>query len=140
MPSVAEQIGRIRALSTYTAAIGHCDSDYASKLRYAIQCARVNNEKLRHQAKRMEGILEKDSPLLNQLKSYEIKFSFLIAMIEQDVLREDEKVLADSNRLFEIASDIINTYLYIVDKGISLIEEWHNNEIENRLSPSMTTA
>jgi hypothetical protein len=88
----------------------------------------------------MEGILEKDSPLLNQLKSYEIKFSFLIAMIEQDVLREDEKVLADSNRLFEIASDIINTYLYIVDKGISLIEEWHNNEIENRLSPSMTTA
>jgi len=130
MPSVAEQIGRIRALATYTAALGYCDIDYASKLRYVIQCTRVNNEKLRHQAKRMEGILEKDSPLLSQLKSYEIKLTFLLNMVEQDVLKEG-KINADSNRLFELATDIIDMYLNSVDEGIILIERWHNDEIEN---------
>ena len=130
MPAVAEQIGRIRALATYTAALGYCDTDYASKLRYVIQCTRVNNEKLRHQAKRMEGILEKDSPLLNQLKSYEIKLTFLLNMVEQDVLKEG-KLAADSNRLFELATDIIDMYLNSVDEGTALIEHWHHDEIEN---------
>jgi len=130
MPAVAEQIGRIRALATYTAALGYCDADYASKLRYVIQCTRVNNEKLRHQAKRMEGILEKDSPLLNQLKSYEIKLTFLLNMVEQDVLKEG-KLAADSNRLFELATDIIDMYLHSVDEGTALIERWHHDEIEN---------
>ncbi len=133
MPSVAEQIGRIRALATYTAALGFCDVDYASKLRYVIQCTRVNNEKLRHQAKRMEGILEKDSPLLSQLKSYEIKLTFLLNMIEQDILK-DGKINADSSRLYELATDIIDMYLNTVDEGTALIERWHNDEIENWLT------
>lgn len=135
MPSVAEQIGRIRALATYTAALGYCNADHASKLRYVIQCTKVNNEKLRHQSKRMEGILDKDSPLLSQLKSYEIKLTFLLNMVEQDVLKED-KVLADSNRLFEIATDIIDMYLHIVDEGVTLLEHWHQDEIENWLTPA----
>jgi len=134
MPSVAEQIGRIRALATYTAALGYCTADHASKLRYVIQCTKVNNEKLRHQAKRMESILDKDSPLLSQLKSYEIKLTFLLNMVEQDVLKDD-KVLADSNRLFEIATDIIDMYLHIVDEGVTLLEHWHQDEIENWLTP-----
>lgn len=130
MPSVAEQIGRIRALATYTAALGYCEADYASKLRYAIQCTRVNNEKLRNQTKRMEGFLEKDSPVFSQLKSYEIKLTFLLNMVEQDILAE-EKIDADSNRLFELATDIIDMYLNSVDEGTALIERWHKDEIEN---------
>lgn len=132
MPAVAEQIGRIRALATYVSALGVCDQDYASKLRYVIQCTKVNNEKLRHQAKRMETIIEKDTPLLNQLKSYEIKLTFLLDMVEQDVLKE-EKINADSNRIFSLASDIIDMYLHVVDEGVVLIEHWHNEEIENWL-------
>jgi len=130
MPAIAEQIGRIRALATYTAALGYCETDYASKLRYAIQCTRVNNEKLRNQTKRMEGFLEKDSAILNQLKSYEIKLTFLLNMVEQDILTEG-KINADSNRLFELATDIIDVYLHSVDEGTALIERWHNDEIEN---------
>jgi hypothetical protein len=130
MPAVTEQIGRIRALGTYTAALGHCDSDYSSRLRYAIQCARVNNEKLRHQAKRIEGLLEKDNLLLNQLKSYEIKFNFLLHLLEQDLLKEG-KITLDSNRLFELSTDIIDMYLTSIDAGTALIEQWHTDEIES---------
>ncbi len=136
MPAVAEQIGRIRALATYTSALGYCDADYGSKLRYVIQCTRVNNEKLRNQSKRMESILEKDSPLLSQLKSYEIKLTFLLNMVEQDVLKEGN-ITADSNRLFELATDIIDMYLNSVDEGTALIERWHNDEIENWLTATL---
>lgn len=137
MPSVAEQIGRIRALATYTAALGQCDPDYTSKLRYVIQCTKVNNEKLRHQAKRMETILDKSSPLLSSLKSYEIKLTFLLDMVEQDVLTESGITNADSNRLFDIATNIIDMYLTIVDEGIALLERWHQDEIENWLAPRL---
>ncbi len=134
MPAVAEQIGRIRALATYVAALGYCDTDYASKLRYVIQCTKVNNEKLRHQAKRMESILNKDSPLLSPLKSYEIKLTFLLNMIEQDILKDDGITTADSNRLYEITTNIIDMYLHIVDEGVLLLEHWHQDEIENWLT------
>ena len=132
MPSVVEQIGRIRALSTYAAAIGHCDSHHDGKLRYVIQCTRVNNEKLRHQAKRLEGILENDIGLLGQLKSYEIKLMFLLNMVESDVLHGG-KITTDSNRLFSVATDIIDVYLHVIEDGIQLITRWHEEDIENWL-------
>lgn len=132
MPNVAEQIGRIRALSTYLTALGHCDPDYGSKLVYVIQCTKVNNEKLRHQAKRMESFLDKDSPLLSQLKSYEIKLTFLLDMVEQEVLVESS-IQVDSSRLYHVATDIIDMYLSTVDEGIKLLEHWHQNEVEASL-------
>ncbi len=132
MPSVVEQIGRIRALATYAAAIGHCDSHHDGKLRYVIQCTRVNNEKLRHQAKRLEGILEGDIGLLGQLKSYEIKLMFLLTMVETDVLHGG-KITTDSNRLFSVATDIIDVYLHVIEDGIQLITRWHEEDIETWL-------
>ncbi|HEX7764761.1 MAG TPA: hypothetical protein VF433_14275, partial [Cellvibrio sp.] len=129
MPSVAEQIGRIRALSTYASALGYCDKDVTSKLRYAIQCTRVNNEKLRHQTKRLEGLLDKDLSLLPQLKSYEIKLDFLLTMVENDVVNPHQ-INADSHRLFVLASDIIDMYLKVVDEGVHLLTAWHEQDIE----------
>lgn len=129
MPAVAEQIGRIRALSTYAAAVGYCDKDYSSKLRYVIQCTRVNNEKLRHQTKRLESLLGNDLILLGQLKSYEIKLEFLLSMVEADVLTYAE-VTADSNRMFSLATDIIDVYLKVVEDGIHLLTQWHEQDIE----------
>lgn len=129
MPAVAEQIGRIRALATYAAALGYCDKDFAGKLRYVIQCTRVNNEKLRHQTKRLEGLLDNDLNLLSQLKSYEIKLEFLLSMVEADVVNP-QQINADSNRLFSLATDIIDVYLKVVDEGVQLLTQWHEQDIE----------
>ncbi len=129
MPAVAEQIGRIRALATYAAALGYCDKDFAGKLRYVIQCTRVNNEKLRHQTKRLEGLLDSDLSLLSQLKSYEIKLEFLLSMVESDVVNPHQ-INADSNRLFSLATDIIDVYLKVVDEGVQLLTLWHEQDIE----------
>lgn len=135
MPDVVEQIGRIRALSTYAAAIGHCDSHHDNKLRYVIQCTRVNNEKLRHQAKRMETLGDGKIGLPGQLKSYEIKLLFLLDMVEQDVLNHTT-ITTDSNRLFHLATDIIDFYLTLTEDGIVLINRWHEQDLENWLQSS----
>jgi hypothetical protein len=132
MPAVVEQIGRVRALATYAAAIGHCDSHHDRKLRYVIQNTRVNNEKLRHQSKRLEPILQDDIALLSQLKSYELKLMFLLNMVDMDVLN-GTGVNADSNRIFSLATDIIDVYLNVVEDGILLISRWHEDELENWL-------
>jgi hypothetical protein len=133
MPAVVEQLGRIRALSTYAAAVGHCDPHHSGKLRYVIQCTRVNNEKLRHQTKRLESLLEKNTLLLNPLKSYEIKLVFLLNMVEQDVL-DSRKITADSSRLFNVATDIIEVYFKVIDDGIHLLDSWHQQDVENWLT------
>ncbi|WP_238526770.1 hypothetical protein [Cellvibrio japonicus] len=130
MPAVAEQLGRIRALATYAAAVGVCDKDYAGKLRYVIQCTRVNNEKLRHQTKRLEGLLDAELGLLGQLKSYEIKLEFLLSMIESDVLAA-HSIHADSNRFYNLATDIIDVYLQVVEDGVELLAQWHEQDIDH---------
>jgi len=133
MPAVVEQLGRIRALATYAAAVGHCDTHHSGKLRYVIQCTRVNNEKLRHQTKRLEALLERDTLLLNPLKSYEIKLVFLLNMVEQDVL-DSRKITADSSRLFSVATDIIEVYFKVIDDGIQLLDAWHQQDVEHWLA------
>ena len=130
MPAVAEQLGRIRALATYAAAVGVCDKDYAGKLRYVIQCTRVNNEKLRHQSKRLEGLLDNELGLLSQLKSYEIKLEFLLSIVEADVLAA-HSINADSSRFFSLATDIIDVYLQVVEDGIDLLARWHEQDIDH---------
>ena len=130
MPAVAEQLGRIRALATYAAAMGQLDKDYATKLRYVIQCTRVNNEKLRHQSKRLEGLLDDELSLLGQLKSYEIKLEFLLGMIESEVLAVNS-ISADRSRFFKLATDIIDVYLQVVEDGVDLLATWHEQDIDH---------
>lgn len=132
MPAVIEQIGRIRALATYAAAIGHCDPHHDGKLRYVIQNTRVHNEKLRHQTKRLDTILERDTGLLSQVKSYEIKLVFLLNMVEKDVLTT-KKITADSNRIFDIASDIMDVYFNVVDDSLRLLGSWLEDDMETWL-------
>jgi hypothetical protein len=129
LPAVVEQIGRIRALASYAAALGHCDSHHDGKLRYVIQNTRVNNEKLRHQTRRLDGLLGNRFGPLGQLKSYELKLMFLLNMVETEVLTGTE-IHTDSNRLFRVATDIIDVYLQVVEAGIHHLNQWQEGDFE----------
>lgn len=129
MPAVVEQIGRIRALASYAAALGHCDSHHDGKLRYVIQNTQVNNEKLRHQIRRLESLLGPEFNQMGELKRYELKLMFLLNMVETDVLT-GELITADSNRVFKVATDIIDVYLQVVEKGILLLSQWLDRDLE----------
>lgn len=132
MPSITEQIERIYALADHATTAQHCSGENANKLRYSIQCSRVNNEKLRHHSKRLEALLENKLPLLGQLKSYEIKLNFMLGMIESDILASNA-INIDNQRLAALASDIINAYRHIMETGINLLAQWHEQDIEHWL-------
>lgn len=129
MPEVAEQIGRIRALATYVSASHLCDQDFRTKLGYLIQCTRVNNEKLRHHIKRVENKPDTELILLGHLKSYEVKLAFLLSMVENDIL--GERIQADSRRLFDLATDIIDLYLRAVIEGTQILQKWLEADMQS---------
>ena len=135
LPAMVEQIARIRGLSTYAAAKGHCDPHLANKLRFAISCGREQNEKIRPQAKRLQDIIAELTQPLSSIKEYELKLLFLLEMVERDVL-SGSIISASSHQLFKLATDIIDVYLDVVEHGWSLMQKWQEDDMEQWLASS----
>lgn len=133
VPSMVEQVARIRGLSTYAAAKGECDYHHDRKLRYAIACAKEFNEKLRLQAQRLQGeVLNGELPGLALVKTYELKLMFLLDTVDSDILSGRE-ITANSHSLFKLATEIIDVYLQIVDDAMVVIGQWHQEDLERWL-------
>lgn len=127
--TMAEQVGRIRALSTYAAATGFCDYHHDRKLRYALSTVRTANEKLRHQSERLESLLGGALPSLAMIKTYELKLMFLLNTVEADVL-SGMTITTNSHHLFKLATEIIDVYLKVVDDAMSLVSRWNDEDLE----------
>lgn len=132
VPVMVEEVARIRGLATYAAAKGECDYHHDRKLRYAISCARAFNEKLRHQAERLESILGGAPSSLSMIKTYELKLMFLLSTVEMDILSGTE-IAANSHNLFKLATEIIDVYLKVVDESMDLVGAWHEQDLESWL-------
>ncbi len=129
VPAMVEQLARIRGLATYAAAKGECDYHHDRKLRYEISCARASNEKLRHQAERLESILEGAIPGLSMVKTYELKLMFLLNTVEMDIL-SGATISSNSHQLFKLATEIIDVYLKVVDEAMDVLSAWHDHDLE----------
>lgn len=130
--TMAEQVGRIRALSTYAAAKGLCDYHHDRKLRYALSTARTSNEKLRHQTERLESLLAGALPSISMIKTYELKLMFLLNTVEADVL-SGMTINTKSHNLFKLATEIIDVYLKVVDDSVDLLSRWNDEDLEGWL-------
>ncbi len=128
-PEMIEQVGRIRGLATYAAAKGYCDYHHDRKLRYVIGCARASNEKLRHQSERLESILGGTLSTLSLIKTYELKFMFLLNTVEMDIL-SGATMTTNSAQVFKLATEIMDVYLKVVDEAIDTLSAWHEQELE----------
>lgn len=129
LPDMIEQIAKVRGLGTYAAATGLVDYPHDRKLRFLLQCARQQSEKLRHQAERLEGILDGSLPSLADLKNLELKLMFLLNTIEKDVL-SGTTITASSQQLFKLATDLIDVYWNVVNQGLGLVRTWHEDDLE----------
>ncbi len=132
LPSVIEHIGRVRALATYAAASGRFDDQYASKLRFAIQCLHDENKVFLSHVKELESRLGKDFSPLMHLKSYDVKLKFLLKLIESDILTKHSSA-TDGHHLYTLSTEIMNRYFSTVGKGVGLIAQWHDIDMENWL-------
>lgn len=132
LPDMIEQIAKIRGLSTYAAATGEVHYHNDRKLRFLLQCSRQQSEKLRHQAERLEGILDGGIKGLIELKNLELKLFYFLNVVERDVL-SGRAITASSHQLFKLATELIDVYWAVVNEGLSLVRKWHEEDMENWL-------
>ena len=129
LPQMIEQLGKIRGLSTFVSSVGKVDYISDRKLRYLVQHARELNEKLRQQALRLEEVVDEKIDGLSELKNHEIKLFYLLNLIEGDVL-SGRVIKTSSQRLFELATEIIDIYWSTVNSGLNLLQRRHSESME----------
>ena len=132
LPEMIEQIAKIRGLSTYAAATGEVRYHNDRKLRFLLQCSRRQSEKLRHQAERLEGILNGGIKGLIELKNLELKLIYFLNSVERDVL-SGRTITASSHQLFKLATELIDVYWAVVNEGLDMVRKWHADDLENWL-------
>lgn len=136
LPQMIEMLARMRGLASHAATVGQVEYVQDRKLRYLLQCAREQNEKLRHQSRRLGNIWDKQLPSLGDIASSEMKVLFLFGTVESDILGGQE-IIMESHRLFKLATEIIDIYSGIAENGWDLVRRQLDNEMENRLQASV---
>jgi len=132
LPDMIEQIAKVRGLSVYAASLGSVDFYNDRKLRFLLQCAREQSDKLRHQAERLNELLNAELRSFSELKNLEMKLLFLLSTVEQDVLSGSE-IMTSSQHYYKLATEIIDIYWRTVDDGLALLRRWHEQDLEEWL-------
>ncbi len=137
LPDMIEQIARVRGLSTYMTASGEVDFSNDRKLRYVLQCARQQNEKLRHQSERLAKILDGAVSRLPEIKTIEFKLIYLLETVDNDVLG-GRTIQTNTHQLFKLATELIDIYWAVVNEGFSVVRQWNEAMLESWLSMGMS--
>ncbi|WP_075188226.1 lytic murein transglycosylase [Teredinibacter haidensis] len=133
LPDMIEQVAKVRGLSVYAATAGSVDFYSDRKLRYLLQCAREQNDKLRVQAERIHDHVEKGLDSFDELKNLELKLLYLLNTVEHDVLSGLE-IKTPSQQFFTLATEIIDVYWSLVSDGLLQIRRWHEDDMNDWLS------
>ncbi|WP_019600884.1 hypothetical protein [Teredinibacter turnerae] len=129
LPEMIEQIAKVRGLSVYAASLGSVDFYNDRKLRFLLKYAREQSDKLRHQAERINELLNNSFRSVGDLKNLELKLLYLLNTVEQDVLSGRE-IKTSSQQFFTLATEIIDVYWTVVNDGLMLLRRWHLNDLE----------
>ncbi|SMF54793.1 hypothetical protein SAMN02745866_03494 [Alteromonadaceae bacterium Bs31] len=138
LPDMIEHIAKVRGLAVYAASAGSVDFYNDRKLRFLLQTAREQSDKLRHQAERINELLDDEIPSFLELKNLELKLLFLLNTVEQDVL-SGVTITTSSQQFFSLATEIIDVYWKVVNDGLSVLRRWHEEDLEDwfKLSPKV---
>lgn len=129
LPQIIELIGKVRGLSTYSAAAGSVSETHEKKLRFLLSCIREQCASLRGQAKNLDKTVEGVLTALTGFKDIELKLNYFLNTVEKDLLSGlPEK--ADSSKMFGLATELIDKYWVVVNQGLSLLRQWQGEEME----------
>ncbi len=129
LPEMVEHLAKVRGLSTFIAASGELEYHHDRKLRYVLQCAKQQNERLRHQSDRLRELLEGAIVSLPEIKAVELKLIYLLEIVENDVLGGGT-IKTNSHQLFKLATELIDVYWAIVNEGLAVIRSWNEELLE----------
>lgn len=129
LPTMIECMAKIRGLASFSAAVGSAEYDHDRKLRYLLQCAREQNDKIRHCAQRLHEVLGGELNAKYVIGEMETKFVHLLELVTHDVL-SGKTITSSSSQLFNLATVLIDKYWLVVDDGMALLRRWHRSDLE----------
>jgi len=138
LPNMIEFLAKIRGLGSHAASIGKVEYLQDRRLRYFVQCAETQNEKLRHKAKRLNHIWKGAIPSLADITTMEMKVHFLFDTIKSDIL-SGHAIATEGHELFRNASEVINAYSKIVESGWDVIRRQLDSDMESWISNSTSS-
>ncbi|MGH1472544.1 MAG: lytic murein transglycosylase [Cellvibrionaceae bacterium] len=133
LPNMIELLAKIRGLGSHAASAGKVEYLQDRRLRYLIQCAEAQNEKLRHKAKRLNTIWKGEIPTLNNIVTMEMKIHFLFNTIKTDIL-SGQTISMEGHELFKNASEIIDAYSKIIESGWDAVRRQLDSDMESWIS------
>ncbi len=129
LPSLIEQVARIRGTAAYSAAINSLEGLDERKVRYWVSSLRSQSEKIRSQAEKLQGEFSELMPGLAQIKQNELHLLQFLNTVESAVfLGKGGREIA--HQLFNMATDVIEVYWDVVGEGLSIIQTWHRQDLE----------
>lgn len=133
LPGLIENMAKIRGLASFAAARGDIDYQHDRKLRFCLQSAREQHDKVRQCAQRLHDVLRGELSSKYVIGELETKFAHLIDVVMHDVL-SGKTIKVSSSHIFSLATDIIDRYWGTVDDGLDVLGRWHRADLETWLN------
>ena len=136
LPENIESIGKLRALSTHLASIDVSSEQEVRKLRFFVDSTRSQINVLRGIAMRLKEVVGEAFPHLQSIFTIEMNLSLLLSQIENGLLNDVSPMPVDGRSLFAKATEVIDTYWLVVNRGFELMHHWHEEEFDYWLAMS----
>lgn len=129
LPETIEQVARIRGTAVYAAALSSTEGLDERKLRFWVSSLAKHSEKLRGQADALARELAGLMPKLALIRKNELQLLQFLNTVETAVF-VGKGGLEEAQRLFNMATDVIEVYWDVVNEGLAIIRDWHRQDLE----------
>jgi len=129
LPEKIEHLAKIRGLATYAAALASDGAIDERRLRFLINSAREQHEHIRAQAEKLAQSTDGALKTLGNIKAKELSLLQFLNLVESvGFVGNGSRDLA--HRIFNMASDIMDSYWDVVGEGLDYIRRWHLEDLE----------
>ncbi len=129
-PELIELIAKIRGLATHATALGYCDEEHSSWLRYLLVQLNQKKEVFREHLSALQNYALKDVPAIIHLHIEDIKIVQLVQQVNENVLNQSTIKITGSD-LFDMATAIIDSYSDVFEQGLSFVRSRINRQLDD---------
>ncbi len=131
LPENIERIGKLRALSTHLASDVKGSELELRKLRFLVDTSRSQISVLRGISKRIKEICGESYPAIQDVFQTEMQLGLLLSQVDNTILTDlDGTSEVLGRQIFAKATQVIDAYWNVVNRGFELMHQWHKDEFD----------
>lgn len=129
LPSIIEEVARIRGTAVYSAAVDSLVGLDERKIRFWMSTLREHGEALIVTAEKLAEDYSSELPKLSSIKQNEIQLLKFLNTVEA-ALFLGKGGREEARRIFELATAIIEVYWAVISDSLDLVRLWHRQDLE----------